>query len=104
MNKVANSQSSILNPDRNPVLHVLVRKLIYDHFAAGETVKEVKNSVAKMKKMGFKGVILGYTKEVNVSGGTTLSKGSSDTAILDWKEGTLKTLSCVSQGDFLAIK
>jgi proline dehydrogenase len=104
MNKIANSQSTILNPDRNPLLHVLVRKLIYDHFAAGETVQEVKKSIAKMKQMGFKGVILGYTKEVNVSGGTTVSKGTSDAAILDWKEGTLKTLACVGQGDFLAVK
>jgi proline dehydrogenase len=104
MNKIANSQMALLNPDRNPLLHVLVRKLIYDHFAAGESVQEVKKSVANTKQMGFRGVILGYTKEVNVSGGATVSNGTSDAAIQAWKEGTLKTLGCVGQGDFLAIK
>jgi hypothetical protein len=104
MNRIANSQLPILNPDQNPLLHVLVRKLIYDHFAAGETVKEVEKSVANIKQMGFRGVTLGYTKEVNVSGGTTVSHDTSDMAIQAWKEGTLKTLSCVGQGDFLTVK
>jgi hypothetical protein len=104
MNRIANSQSPILNPDQNPILHVLVRNLVYDHFAAGETVQQVQKTITNIKQMGFRGVSLGYCKEVNVSGGTALSRGTSDAAIQSWKEGTLKTLQCLGQGDFLAIK
>lgn len=105
MNKIANSQSLLLNPDRNSVLHFVVRKLVYDHFTAGENAAEVKNTVADIKKMGFKGVILGYAKEVNVSGGpNSFEESSEEASIKAWRDGTLQTLGMIGEGDLLAVK
>jgi proline dehydrogenase len=108
---IAESPYLVLNPDRNPILHFALRKLIYDHFNAGENEREVKQTVRQMKKLGFKGVILGYAKEVNVSSGArgldavgTASEDLNEIAVREWKEGTLKTLSLIGEGDFLAVK
>ncbi|KAG9244856.1 FAD-linked oxidoreductase-like protein [Calycina marina] len=102
----------LLNPDRNPVLRFVVRKLFYDHFCAGENEWEVRETIVDVKGMGFHGVILGYAKETIVGQSTTASSEStkikttsaSEQAILDWKEGTLRTLSMLGRGDFLAVK
>jgi proline dehydrogenase len=111
LHHIANSSSLLLNPDRNPILHVVIRKLIYDHFNAGENEQEVRATVKQMKKLGFKGVILGYAKEVNVSNGAKgveaarIASGDVDElAIWEWKEGTLKTLRMLGEYDFLAVK
>ncbi|KAK6600536.1 proline oxidase [Botrytis cinerea] len=48
---------------------MIVRKFIYDHFIAGENATQVRARVKEMKGLGFSGVILGYAREVNVSGG-----------------------------------
>lgn len=108
---IANSSSILLNPDKNPILHVLIRKLIYDHFNAGECEEDVRATVKQMKALGFKGVILGYAKEVNVSSGARGVEAAGEAridvdelAVREWKEGTLKTLSLIGEGDFLAVK
>jgi proline dehydrogenase len=111
MNTMANSQSFLLNPDKNIVLHQLVRRLVFDHFTAGETELEVRKTIAQMKGLGFRGVILGYAKEVNVTGGETRFETHripgldiDAASVKEWKDGTLKTLSLLGKGDFLAIK
>lgn len=111
LNKLANSNSTPLNPDRNPVLHMIVRKFIYDHFIAGENASQVKANVAAMKKLGFSGVILGYAKEVNVTGGAvhhddgmSVDKGIKEAAIIEWRDGLVKTLEMLQPGDFLSVK
>jgi proline dehydrogenase len=111
MNKMANSRSALLNPNRNPLLHVLVKKLCFDQFNAGETETEVRKTIADFKSLGFRGVILGYAKEVNVTGGDTdFDVPSSAATELDskcvkaWSDGVLKTLKMVGHGDFLAVK
>jgi proline dehydrogenase len=105
LRKIANSQALLLNPDKNPALHFLIRKTLYDHFMAGETSAEVNKCVTDMKNMGFKGVILGYAKEVNVTGGANhFDMASTDAAIKAWKDGTLKTLRMIGEGDILSVK
>ncbi|KAJ8057989.1 hypothetical protein OCU04_013162 [Sclerotinia nivalis] len=111
LNTLANSNSALLNPDRNPVLHMIVRKFIYDHFIAGEDASQVRASVAAMKKLGFSGVILGYAKEVNVTGGEvqrgdgmSVSKEVGEKAIGEWRDGLMSTLSLLQPGDFLSVK
>jgi proline dehydrogenase len=111
MQMIANSKSRLLNPDRNPLLHFLVRKFVYDHFTAGENASEVEKTIREMKRIGFKGVILGYAKEVNITGGENsldAAKKSvvdaSASTIKDWTEGTLKTLRMIGEGDILAVK
>lgn len=111
MNKMANSESAFLNPDRNPLLHILVRKFCFDHFTAGATENEVRQTIDRVKSLGFRGVILGYAKEVNVTGGEThlgVSKsadGDFDAeCVRAWRDGTMNTLSLIGPGDFLAVK
>lgn len=106
MKIMASSQSLLMNPDRNPLLHTLMRKLLYDHFCAGENSKEVKQAVEQMRALGYKGVILGYAKEVEPSllQEASQSDGSVDPIIEDWRVGTLRTLDMISESDFLAVK
>ncbi|KAF7921654.1 uncharacterized protein EAE98_008501 [Botrytis deweyae] len=110
LNKLANSSSTILNPDRNPVLHMIVRKFIYDHFIAGENATQVRARVKEMKGLGFSGVILGYAREVNVSGGEVggdvsgVSEEVGERAIREWRDGLMSTLSLLQPGDFLSLK
>lgn len=111
MNRISHSKSWIINPDRNPLLHVTVRKLFYDHFCAGENEKEVKSTITTIKKMGFEGVILGYAKETLVDKSASAEQatkggemGDLAKVVEEWKEGTLKTLSMLGKGDFLAVK
>jgi proline dehydrogenase len=113
MHRISHSKSWLLNPDRNPLLHSIVRKSFYDHFCAGENEKEVKTTIATIKKMGFEGVILGYAKETIVEIGVSESEekevGSAKTTarekvVQEWTEGTLLTLRMLGPGDFLAVK
>lgn len=112
MARVCHEDAWLLNPNKNPVLRVFVRKLIYDHFCAGENEQEIKATISTMKLMGFQGVILGYAKEVVVDKSATAEEAAglgntgsaADQAIIDWKLGNLRTLSMLDNGDYLAIK
>lgn len=103
MNRISYSPSWFLNPDRNPILHRLVRGIFYNHFCAGENAKEVNGTIKSMKKMGFDGVILGYAREILAGKGVAPS-GSSKEIVEQWKRGTLETLAMLGPADFLAIK
>lgn len=110
MNRVSHSKLWFLNPDKNPILHLGVRKLFYDHFCAGENEHEVKSTIKAIKEMGFEGVILGYAKET-LSGEREDTEESPDSrtrttenTVQEWKNGTLKTLRMLGKGDFLAVK
>lgn len=114
MSVLANSNSPILNPDRNPILHWFLKKTFYAHFCAGENAREVLKTVNALKKSGFKGVILGYAKEVvlnekastalRLGGNSAVSKSQIEQEILPWKKGTLETVSMTEPGDFVAVK
>lgn len=107
MKIMASSQTLLMNPDRNPFLHTLMRKMLYDHFCAGENSKEVKQSIDSMRGLGYKGMILCYAKEVEPSllQNTSNTQGATtDAAIEDWRVGTLRTLDMVTDHDFLALK
>ncbi|KAL1303718.1 hypothetical protein AAFC00_007068 [Neodothiora populina] len=106
MKIMSSSKSFMLNPDRNPLLHTLMRKFLYDHFCAGENGKEVEQAVSQMRALGYKGVILGYAKEVEPSLLAEAANGSStiDPIIEDWRVGNMRTLEMISDSDFLAIK
>ncbi|RAL61206.1 hypothetical protein DID88_010285 [Monilinia fructigena] len=111
LNKLANSNSALLNPDRNPVLHMIVRKFIYDHFIAGESACQVRARVAAMKNLGFRGIILGYAREVNITGGVaqhgseiSVTKEAGESAIKEWRDDLMNTISLLQPGDFLSVK
>jgi len=110
---VTNSKSAILDPDRNRILNKLLRWTVYNHFCAGTNQNEVAKTVAEIKKIGYQGVILGYSKEIVVdpneklahdeSGSTTYSDKCYE-IVEEWKKGTLQTLRMVGAGDYLAVK
>lgn len=108
---LAHSNSPILNPDRNPLLHFLLKRTIYAQFCAGETTAEVDQTINWLKKMGYKGVILGYARESCVDEADTrnsLSQASAEKLnakeISEWARGTLATVSMAQPGDFVALK
>ncbi|MDI1490222.1 MAG: proline dehydrogenase [Ramalina farinacea] len=124
---VAHSSSPILNPDRNPLLHFLLKKTLYVQFCAGETFHEVQITVQSLKSMGFRGVILAYGREIVLSKGEKAEIAHSTTAqyngtkregrietptvagedlgkVKEWREGTLKTVGMTSAGDYVALK
>lgn len=111
MTYMANSKSVILNPDKNRLVDGLMRVLFYNHFCAGSSDLEVRKTVSTMKEMGFKGVILGYAKEIIVDPAATREEAarsgsatSIESAIDRWREGNLRSLPMIGNGDFLAVK
>lgn len=72
---------------------------------------EVKKTIAGMKEMGFQGVILGYAREFDATEmmntfcqAESSATDRSDEAINIWRDGNLKTLSMIGEGDILAVK
>ncbi|KAJ5783101.1 Proline dehydrogenase, partial [Penicillium paradoxum] len=113
MGVISTSKSPFLNPDQNFLLNKILRWTVYDHFCAGTNKTEVSKTVADIKKIGYQGVILGYSKEVVLDHSEMLSADESGNsqysekcyeAIEQWKNGTLETLRMVGPGDFLGVK
>ncbi|KAJ5537240.1 Proline dehydrogenase [Penicillium frequentans] len=113
LNVLSNSNSALLNADRNPVLNKLLRWTVYNHFCAGTNRKEVSKTVAQIKGIGYQGVILGYSREIVLAPNEKLASSDSGTTtysdkcyetVEEWKNGTLETLRMVGAGDFLAVK
>jgi len=108
--KIANSQSRWLNPDKNPVLRAVIRPIIYDHFCAGRNVAEIQRTSSVIKGLGFSGVVLCYGKEVALSADEKfLGYGDGEGAAIDaeikqWRDGNLATLDMIKEGDWLGIK
>lgn len=109
------SRGIILNPDRNVLLHSLLKKTFYNQFCAGETVAETRATMDQLQKMGFRGTILTYGKETifnqntNVEHGLGVSTNEQNKShkcehIEAWREGTLKTVDMLIEGDQLAVK
>lgn len=113
LDTLASSKAAFLNPDRNPLLNRLVRWTLYNHFCPGTNRAEVVRTVNEIKKMGYQGVILGYSKEVVLDHSETTQQDIQTAkdyppqyyeVIEEWKRGTLETLRMVGPGDFLALK
>ncbi|KAF7597620.1 Delta-1-pyrroline-5-carboxylate dehydrogenase, mitochondrial [Aspergillus hancockii] len=64
LNLLATSKSPILNADRNGILKKILRCTVNDHFRAGTNHAEVSRVIADTKRVGYQGVILGYSKEI----------------------------------------
>ena len=117
MSILANSTSPFLNPDSNPLLHFLLKRTIYNQFCAGETSDEVVRRTKELKRMGYKGVILAYGKEIVLEKGekvdvkrtTTVSDtNATESAVKNeiraWQEGTITTIDMTPSGDHVALK
>jgi hypothetical protein len=99
----------IFNVDRNPVLHAILKKTVYNQFCAGETLKETSSCVRQLKCLGFQGVILTYAKELvydrnNATLHSQENMGAHDVDIDEWQANTSMTVDLLEKGDILAIK
>lgn len=111
---LAHSKSPIFNPDHNPLLRFLLKKSFYAQFCAGERPAEVRRTIDSLHNMGYKGVILGYAKEVVLEDNevSTLDNATDsaeqekcDAAeVAAWEKGTLATVELCNQDDFVALK
>lgn len=109
LHKIANSRSTLLNPDANPLLRLLVKPLIYDQFCAGTNKKEIAHTRDRIKSIGVSGIILCYGKEIQVSGkdelrSTGVAEVNEEAEIEHFKQGYLQTLDMVGEGDWIGIK
>ena len=112
LSRIASSDSVLLNPDRNLLLRYLLKKSFYAHFCAGEGPNEVRLVVAGLKRMGFRGVILTYAKEIspNWNGTQHSTRRCPDDSddvrseVEMWKRGSLETVRLAGEGDLVALK
>lgn len=108
--RIANSRSRWLHPDRNPLLRKTIYPLVYKQFCAGRDKAEIGQTSSEIRRLGFSGIVLCYGKEVQVQGGRNLvgySRSSQDTLdaeVDEWAKGNLATLDMVGEGDWLGIK
>ncbi|KAM0214759.1 hypothetical protein ACHAQD_008658 [Fusarium lateritium] len=108
---ITQSNSAILNPDKNPVLSRVLQWTIYNHFCAGNSIPEVSNTVQYIKNLGFHGIILGYSKDVVLDPNVELPQAGIEDypiecykMIDEWKRGNIETLNMIEAGDLLAVK
>lgn len=108
---VTTAKGRLLNADRNPVLNRLLRWTVYNHFCAGSNKTQVARSIAEVKGLGYRGVILGYAKEVILDPGVGEMHSSNHKygpacyqMVEEWKQNSLETLRMLQPGDFLALK
>jgi hypothetical protein len=113
----------LLDVDRNPILHGILKKTFYEQFCAGENGKETKATINELKDMGFRGVIMTYAKETVFDHKTNTQQGLGVAALesekngqeLDpslvrcanieaWRKGTMETVEQLEDGDYLAVK
>ncbi|KAI9902254.1 hypothetical protein N3K66_004071 [Trichothecium roseum] len=110
---IARSKSRLLNPDRNPLLNQILRRTVFDHFCPGTTEAQVRKTIARLKGMGFHGVILGFSKEIVLDPdeaareerSVVVGYGAAEVGVVErWRDENLRTLSMVAPGDFIAVK
>ncbi|KAH6692310.1 carbapenem antibiotics biosynthesis protein card [Plectosphaerella plurivora] len=111
MGLIAGSRSAFLNPDKNPILNRLLRWTVYNHFCAGTNPREVRQSIAEHKQMGYQGVILNHAKEILLEHDDAKSAAPGAdyspayyAMIAKWREYALNGLAMLQPGDFLSLK
>lgn len=111
MSLLANSKSPILSPDSNPILRFFLKRTFYRQFCAGENAVEVQRTIDYLKGLGFKGVILGYAREVVMNDDDqdglkaySDSEAMARDEIITWANGTMETVKLANAGDFVALK
>lgn len=113
MSILAHSQSPILSPDTNPLLRYFLKKTFYKQFCAGENAGEINQTIAGLRGLGFRGVILNYAREVSpddkekkvaYAKGLDAEEASKQDEIIPWAKGTMETVRLVTSEDFVAVK
>jgi proline dehydrogenase len=111
---LAHSKSALMNPDHNIPLQYVLKKTFYAQFCAGENEVEVKRTMKGLKELGYKGVMLGYAKEIvmdqkeqdslETSSKVAEMNNTQTKEIEFWEKGTLETARLAEEGDFVALK
>lgn len=111
---LAYSKSPLFNPDHNRLLRILLKKSFYAQFCAGEKPAEIRRTIDGLQDMGYKGVILGYAKEVVLEGNiaSTFDPATESAEqercntedLSAWEKGTLDTVELCKEDDFVALK
>ncbi|KAL4896124.1 FAD-linked oxidoreductase-like protein [Aspergillus ambiguus] len=103
---LAHPKTPLLDVSKNPLLNLLVKHSIYKQFNAGENKLEVQRSIRDIKRLGYRGVLLGYAKEVLVgeSNVDPTDEQAAQQEIQTWLDGTLQTVDMAQEGDFVALK
>lgn len=106
LSALANPKTPALDVAKNPFLNLLVKHTLYKQFNAGENKLEVQRSIRSIKQLGYRGVLLGYAREVLVgeSGADVHDEKASRREIRTWMDGTLQTVDMAQEGDFVALK
>lgn len=112
LQKIANAKSPLWDADKNPFIRMSVYPLIYKHFCAGRNKAEVQQTIADIRRTGYAGVILCYSKEVMAQVNSKEQVQVEDRqngkqmqqSIDEWREHNLTTLSMVSAGDYIGVK
>lgn len=115
MNVLAHTTQPLLNPDRNPLLKKIIKSTFYAQFCAGENADEVRATLARMKGLGFSGVLLGYAPEIVLTDREiedllkTGLQGEELEAwvrneVVPWSKGVLETIRLAEEGDFVGLK
>ncbi|KAI1071429.1 hypothetical protein LB507_005159 [Fusarium sp. FIESC RH6] len=109
------SNPYLFNVSRNPLLKSFLKHSFYKQFCAGETPAETQATMKSLQEMGFKGTILTFAKETVFDCKTGKEQGLGIEASKDndcqwceniaaWRDGTLKTVELLREGDQLATK
>ncbi|KAM0439304.1 hypothetical protein ACHAQK_006411 [Fusarium lateritium] len=116
LQKLSHSGNPLLfNVDRNPLLRSLLKHTFYKQFCAGETPAETQATMKQLQDIGFKGTILTFAKETVFDAKTGTEQGLGiETSeknerqwcdnIAAWRDGTMKTVELLREGDQLATK
>jgi hypothetical protein len=103
LRKMLDSNSMLLNPDKNFILRWIFKNTFYAQFCAGENKAEVRKNITEVKRMGYTGVILEYALEVLGNEGAA-SADNTAAEIEVWRKGMLETVAMASPGDFVGLK
>lgn len=106
LSQLAHPRTALLDVSKNPLLNFLVKHTIYKQFNAGENKLEVQESIRNIKKLGCRGVLLGYAREVLVGENqdAAYDEKAALAEIQTWLDGTLQTVDMAQKGDFVALK
>jgi len=116
-------RGTLLNVDKNPFIHALLKRTFYDQFCAGETEGEAKATCRHIKDLGFRGVLLTFAKETVFDHRTLTEHSVGEAALVaketgapldpkvaqnadieTWRHGTLQTIDLLGETDYLAVK
>ncbi|KAI5287073.1 proline dehydrogenase [Ascosphaera aggregata] len=94
----------------NRVSRALLDQTFYWHFCAGATAGEIERTCNELKALGYKGVVAMYAREIDMSSATHRSRSAEEVMaqhrqlVGEWMDGSLRTIACVKEGDFIALK